>query len=121
MVRQVEGLDRVVKGGGTIVGRTWSVGQGAGVDSQDWAVLVADVCCEFGILGVLATSACLPATVMVVAALSLGRSVSAATAVGPALLRLGSLLLLLGELQVCLLVLDSTQFVGLRGLSTTAV
>ena len=49
---------------------------------------------ELSVLGALATSTCLPATTMVVATLSLGRSISAATAVGPALL------LLLGELGV---------------------
>ena len=58
-----------------------------------------------------------------VAALSLSGSISAATTVGPALLLLwlGSLLLLLGELGVCLLVLYSAELVGLRGLSTAAV
>ena len=61
---------------------------------------------------------------MVAASLSLGRSISAATAVGPALLLLlplGLLLLLLGELWVCLLALHSAKLVGLWGLSTGAV
>ena len=49
---------------------------------------------------------------MAVTTLSVGRSSSAATAIGPALL------LLLGELGVRLLVLHSAKLVGLRGLAT---
>ena len=115
MVCQVKGLDAIIEGRGTIVGHASGVGQSVGVDSQDWAILIVDVGHEFGILGVLMTSACLSATVMVVATLSLGGSVSTATAIGPALL------LLLGELGVCLLVLYSAKLVGLRGLATTTM
>ena len=114
MVRQVEGLDHIVKSGRTIVGCTSGVGQGVGVDSRDWAILVTDVGGELSVLGTLATSAHLPAATMVVAALSLGRSVSAATAIGP------TLLLLLGELRVHLLALHSAKLVGLGGLATAA-
>ena len=56
------------------------------------------------------------AATLVVTTLSLGRSISAATAVGPALL-----LLLLGELGVCLLALYSARLVGLRGLATATM
>ena len=64
----------------------------------------------------------LPAAATVEAALSLSRSVSATTTIGPTLLLLWlwSLLLLLGELGVCLLALYSAEFVGLRSLATTA-
>ena len=87
-----------------------------GVDSWDWAILVLDISHEFGILGTLAMSTHLSATTTVVAALSLSGSVSAATAVGPALL-----LLLLDELGVRLLALHSIKLVGLRGLAAAAV
>ena len=54
------------------------------------------------------------ATVSSVASLSLGRSVSTHTAVGPTLL-------LLGELGVSWLVLHSAKFVGLGALTTATV
>ena len=117
MVRQVKGLDCIVEGGGTVIGCAGGVGQGAGIDSWDQAVLVADIGHEFGILGALTTSAHLSATTTVVAALSLGGSVSATTTIGPTLLLL---LLLLGELGVHLLALYSAELVGLRGLSAAA-
>ena len=113
-VCQVKGLDGIVKGGGTIVGHASGVGQGVGVDSWDRAILVLDVGRKFGILGVLATSVHLPATMTVVATLSLGGSISATTAVGPALL------LLLGEFWVRLLALHSAKLVCLRGLAAAA-
>ena len=91
MVHQVEGLDGIIKGGGTIVGCTGGVGQGMWVNGRDWAILIVDVSGKFGILGMLMVSACLLATTMVVATLSLGRSISAATAIG------STLLLLLGQ------------------------
>ena len=119
MVRQVKGLDCIVKGRGTIVGHASGMGQGVGVDSQDWAILVSDVGGELSILGMLTMSMHLPAAMAVVTTLSLGRSVPAATAIGPILLLL--LLLLLGELEVRLLVLYSAELVGLRGLATAAV
>ena len=98
------------------------MGQSAGVNSRDWAVLVADIGCKFGILGVLVMSMHLPATATVVAALSLGESITATSTVGPTLLLLwlGSLLLLLGELGVHLVALYSAKLVGLGGLSATA-
>ena len=73
-----------------------------------------DVGGELSVLGMLVMSARLPAAMTVVAALSLGRSISASTAIGP------TLLLLLGEPGVCLLVLYSAELVGLRGLATAA-
>ena len=54
-------------------------------------------------------------TLVAVTTLSLGRSISAATAIGP------TLLLLLGELGVRLLVLHSAKLVGLRGLATATM
>ena len=120
MVHQVEGLNSVIEGGGTIVDCASDVGQGAGVNCRDWAILISDIGHKLGILGMLATSAHLSATVMVVVTLSLSRSISATTAIGPALLLLwlgGLLLLLLGELRVCLLALYSAKLVGLRGLA----
>ena len=120
MVHQVEGLDSVIEGGGTIVDCASDVGQSAGVNCRDWAILISDIGHKLGILGMLATSAHLSATVMVVVTLSLSRSISATTAIGPALLLLwlgGLLLLLLGELRVCLLALYSAKLVGLRGLA----
>ena len=121
MVCQVKGLDHIVEGGRTIVGCASGVGQSMGVDSRDQAVLVSDIGCKLSILGTLTTSTHLPASATVVAALSLSRSVSAATTVGPALLLLwlGSLLLL-GELQVRLFVLYSAKLICLRGLATAA-
>ena len=107
MVRQVKGLDCIVEGGGTVIGCAGGVGQGAGIDSWDQAVLVADIGHEFGILGALMTSVHLSATTTVVATLSLGGSVSTTTTVGPALL-------LLGKLGVHLLALYSAELVGLR-------
>ena len=112
MVCQVD-LDGIIECRRAIVGGTSGVGQSVWVDSGNWAILVVDVGGEFSILGTLMMSACLPATTMVVAALSLGRSVCAATTIGR------TLLLLLGELWVCLLVLYSTKLVGLGGLTTT--
>ena len=79
---QVEGLDHVVEGGGIVVGCTGGVGQSARVDGGDWAILISDIGCELSVLGVLTTSVCLPAATIVVATLSLSRSVSTTTAVG---------------------------------------
>ena len=81
-----------------------------------------DIGGKFSILGALTMSARLLATTAVMASLSLGRSVSAATAVGPTLLLLLplGLLLLLGELWVHLLALHSTKLVGLWGLTASA-
>ena len=96
--------------------------QSARVNSGDRSVLIVDVGGEFSVLSTLTTSAHLLAATAVAASLSLGRSVSAATAVGPALLLLLPLrlLLLLGELWVCLLALHSAKLVGLWGLSAGA-
>ena len=113
-VCQVKGLDAIIEGGRAIVGGTNGVGQNVWVDGRYWAILVLDIGGEFGILGPFAMSAGPLATMLAVAALSLGRSVSAATAIGPALL-------LLGELGVCLLALHSAELIGLRGLAAAAM
>ena len=89
------------------------MGQGVWVDRGYRAILIMDVGGKLSILGTLTVSMCLLAATAVVASLSLGRSISAATAIGPALL-----LLLLGKLWVCLLVLYSAKLVGLWGLTT---
>ena len=75
------------------------MGQSMWVNSGNWAILVVDIGGEFGVLGMLTASMHLLAAMMVVATLSLGRSVSAATAIG------STLLLLLGKLGICLLAL----------------
>ena len=72
-----------------------------------------DVSGEGSLLRVFATSASLLAAMASAASLSLGRSVSARTAIGP------TLLLLLGELWVSWLALHSTKLVGLGALTTT--
>ena len=122
-VHQVEGLNSIIECGRAVVGRTRSVGQGTWVDSGYRAILIMNVGGEFGILGALTASTHLLAATAVVASLPLGRSVSAATAVGPALLLLLplGLLLLLGELRVRLFALHSAKFVGLWGLTTGTV
>ena len=114
-VCQIEGFNGIIKCGGAIVGRTWGVGQSMGVDSRNQAILVVDVGGELSVLGTFVMSVGLLATTSAVTLLSLGRSVSARTTIGP------SLLLLLGELWVCLLVLHSTKLVGPRGLAAAAV
>jgi len=102
-VRQVEGLNSIIECGRAIVGGTGGVGQGTRVDGGLRSIIV-DVGSEGGLLSIFAASASLLATAACAASLSLGRSVSARTAVGPALLLLllplGLLLLLLGELGV---------------------
>ena len=113
---QIEGLNCVIESGRAVVGGTGGVGQGARVDSRLRSIVV-DVSSEGSLLGIFAASASLLATTMSVASLSLGRSVSTRTAVGPALL----LLLLLGELWVSRLVLHSAKLVGLWALTTTAM
>ena len=113
-VCQVEGLDGIVKRGRAVVGCTSGMGQSVRVNSGYRAILVVDVGGKFSVLGALTTSARLLAAMVVAASLSLGRSVSAATAVGPALL------LLLGELWVRLLALHSAKLVGLWGLTASA-
>ena len=112
-VCQVEGLDGIIKCRGAIIGGTRGMGQGTRVNSGDWAILIMDVGGKFGILGMLVMSTCLLAAMMVAATLSLGRNISTATAIG------STLLLLIGELWVCLLVLHSAKLVGLRGLATS--
>ena len=74
-----------------------------------------DVGGELSILGMFAMSAGLLATMLVVMLMSLGRSVSAWTTIGP------TLLLLLGKLWVCLLVLYSAKLICLRGLAAAAM
>ena len=118
-VCQVEGLNSIVESRRAIVGGTGGVGQGVRVNGGFRAILVMDVGGKFSILSALMAGACLLAATAVVASLSLGRSVSAATAAGPALLLLLplGLLLLLGELWVRRLALYSAKLVGLWGLS----
>jgi len=101
---------------GAEVGSTGGVGQGTRVNGGLRSIVV-DICSEGGLLGILAASASLLATTVCAASLSLGRSVSARTAIGPALLLL---LLLLGELGVSRLALYSAKLVGLWALTTTA-
>ena len=91
------------------------MGQGAGVDSQLRSIVV-DICSKGGLLSILAASASLLATTTSAASLSLGRSISARTAIGRALLLL--LLLLLGKLWVSQLSLHSAKLVGLWALTT---
>jgi len=74
-----------------------------------------DVSSEGSLLGIFVASTSLLAATACVASLSLGRSVSAHTAVGPALL----LLLLLGEFGVSQLALHSAKLIGLRALTAT--
>ena len=112
-VHQVKSFDSIIKCGRAIVGRTSGMGQDTQVNSGDWAILIVDIGGKLGILGTLTTSAHLLAAMAVVASLSLGRSISAATAIGPTLL--------LGELWVCLLALHSAKLIGLWGLTTGAM
>ena len=90
--------------------------QGVRVDSRLRSIIV-DICSEGGLLSIFVASASLLATTTSAASLSLGRSVSARTAVGPALL----LLLLLGKLGVSRLALHSAKLVGLWALTTAAM
>ena len=95
------------------MGTTGSVGESVGVDSRLRSIIV-DIGGEGCIVGGLATSASPFAATTVVVALSMGGSVAACTAMRSTLLllRLGSLLLL-SELGVRRLVLDSAQLVSL--------
>jgi len=115
MVCQIEGLNSVIECGGAIVGSTRSVSQGVRVDSGLWSIVV-DVGGECSLLGSFASSTSLLAAMTSAASLSLGRSVSARTTIGPALLLL---LLLLGELGVSWLALYSAKLVGLKALTTS--
>ena len=81
LVCQIEGLNGIIEGGRAIVGGTRSTGQSAWVDGRYWAILVADIGSEFSVLGPFATSMGLLATTSVVTLMSLGRSISARTAV----------------------------------------
>jgi len=99
---------------GAEVGSTGGVCQGVRVNGGLRSIVV-DVGGESSLLGSFATSASFLSTSACAASLSLGRSVSARTAVGPALL-----LLLLGELGVSQLALHSAKLIGLGGLTTTA-
>ena len=69
---------------------------------------------EGGILGCFMTCMSLFATMVSAATLSLGRSVSTCTTIGP------TLLLLLGKFGVSQLVLHSAKLIGLRALTTAA-
>jgi len=113
VVHQVKGLNSIIECGGAEVGSTGGVGQGARVDSRLRSIVV-DVGGEISLLGSFMTSTSLFATSASAASLSLGRSISACTAIRPALL-----LLLLGEFGVSWLVLYSAKLVGLRALTTT--
>ena len=114
-VCQIEGLDSIVKCGGAKVGCTGGMGQGVGVDGQLRSILIVDISGEGGLLGIFASSTSLLATMASMASLSLGRSVSAHTAIGCALL------LLLGKLGVSWLALHSAKLVGLLAPTTTAM
>jgi len=98
---------------GAEVGSTRGVGQGVRVDSRLRSIVV-DIGGESSLLSVLTASTSLLATMACAASLSLGRSISARTTVGPTLL----LLLLLGKLWVSRLALHSTKLIGLRALTT---
>jgi len=113
-VCQVEGLNSIIECGGAEVGSTGGVSQGVRVDSRLRSIIV-DVSGKSGLLGSFASSTSFLATSASAASLSLGRSVSARTAVGPALL-----LLLLGKLGVSWLALHSAKLVGLGALTTAA-
>ena len=43
MVCQVEGLDGVIEGRGTVIGGASGVGQGMGVNGGNWAILILDI------------------------------------------------------------------------------
>jgi len=109
-VCQIEGLDSIIKSGGAIVGSTRGVGQGMRVDGWLRSIIV-DIGSKGGLLGVLVMSVSLLSAMACAASLSLGRSISARTTIGPALL------LLLGKLGVSWLVLHSTKLVGLWALT----
>jgi len=113
-VCQIKGLDGIIKCRGAVVGSTGSVGQGTRVNGGFRSIIV-DISSKGGLLGIFAVSASLLATTVCAASLSLGRSISARTAIGPALL----LLLLLGKFGVSWLVLHSTKLIGLGALITT--
>ena len=110
VVCQIEGLDSVIECGGAVVGSTGSVGQGVRVNGRLRSIIV-DISSEGGLLSIFTVSASLLAAMACAASLSLGRSVSARTAVGP------TLLLLLGELGVSRLALHSAKLIGLRALT----
>jgi len=112
-VCHIEGLNSIIKSRGAVVGGTRGVGQGVRVNSWLRSIVV-DVSGESGLLGSFASSVSFVATSASAASLSLGRSVSARTAVGPALL------LLLGEPWVCWLALHSAKLVGLWALTAAA-
>ena len=102
MVCQVEGLNCVIESRGAVVGSTRSVGQGARVDGGLRSIVV-DVGSKGSLLSIFTASTSLLAASASAASLSLGRSVSAHTVVGP------TLLLLLGKLGVSQLVLHSAK------------
>ena len=95
------------------MGTTGSVGESVGVNSRLRSIVV-DIGGEGCVVGGLATSVSPFATTMVAVTLSMSGSVTAHTAMRSTLLllRLRSLLLL-SELGVCRLALDSAQFVSL--------
>ena len=109
---QVKGLNSIVKCRGAKVGSTGGVSLGARVNGGLWSIVV-DVCGEGCLLGILTASTSLLATMSSAASLSLGRSISAHTTIGPALL------LLLGELGVSWLVLHSAKLIFLGALTAS--
>jgi len=112
VVCQVEGLNCVIESRGAIVGSTGGVSQGARINSGLRSIIV-DISGKGGLLGVFTASMSLFAASVSAASLSLGGSVSAHTAVGPALL-----LLLLGKFGVSRLALHSAKLISLRALTT---
>jgi len=112
VVCQIEGPNSIIESGGAEVGCTRGVSQGMRVDGGLWSIIV-DICGEGCLLGILVASTSLLATMSSVASLSLDRSISTCTTVGPALL------LLLGKLGVSQLALHSTKLVGLGALTAS--
>jgi len=96
---------------GAEVGSTRGVSQGARVDSRLRSIVV-DIGGKGSLLCIFMTSASFLSATASAASLSLGRSISARTAVGPALL------LLLGKFGVSQLALHSAKLIGLWALTT---
>ena len=101
LVCQIKGLNGIIKSEGAVVDTTRHVGKGAGIDSQLRSIIV-DIGGESSIVGSLVMSTSPFAATTVAVALSMGGSVTTHTTVW------STLLLLLSELGVHRLALDST-------------
>ena len=122
MMYQIEGLNSIIECRRTVVSTTGGVSEGMKVNGWLRSIIV-DIGGKGCIVGRLTMSVSLLVTMMVAVALSMGRSVTAHTAIGPILLlllRLGSLLLL-SELGVCRLALNSTQIISLGIVTPSAM